>query len=266
VMAAGMEAPHTEVAQLIKEAPVVNGDETGHKQSGQTAWMWAFVTRTMALFVASGVRGAAVAKAALGEGFKGILISDRWTAYLWVDVVRRQLCWAHLGRDFEKMKDKRGLAQPIGDRLLALMRELFSLWHHHRDGIISRPLLIRLAAPLRVEVVACLHDGLRVPNIAGMCRNILKLEKALWTFLEIEGVEPTNNLAEQDIRKYVLWRLRSFGTNSDRGDRFVERILTVEATCRKQGRDLFAYLESVARAHLMGHEIPPVMPVMKAAA
>jgi len=259
VMAAALEAPHAEVAKLIKEQAVVHADETGHKHSGQTAWVWVFTTMTMALFVASALRAAKVAKTALGEGFKGILISDRWTAYVWVDAVRRQLCWAHLARDFEKMKDRRGRAEPIGDRLLALMRELFALWHHYREGIITRALLIRLTAPLRVEVGACLRAGLDVPSIAGMCRNIIKLEVALWTFLNIEGVEPTNNQAEQDIRKYVLWRLRSFGTDSDRGDRFVERMLTAEATCRKQGRDFLAYLDSTVSALLKGHAAPSLI-------
>ncbi len=259
VMADALEAPHAEVAALIKEQPVVHGDETGHKHSGETAWLWAFVTLSMAVFFAKAHRSAEAAKEALGEGFKGILISDRWSAYLWVDAMRRQLCWAHLARDFEKIRDKRGLAEPIGDRLLALMRELFSLWHHHRDGLITRQELVFLTAPLRGDIEACLHDGLAIANIAGMCRKILKIKMALWTFIDVVGVEPTNNEAERDLRHYVLWRKGSFGTNSDRGDRYVERMLTVGATCRKQGRDVLAYLDAATVAHLGGHAAPSLM-------
>src|SRR5204862_3209806 len=90
------------------------------------------------------------------------------------------------------------------------------------------------------------------PAVATFCENLLALEPALWTFAEVEGVEPTNNFMERLLRRAVLWRKRSFGSWSAAGCRFVERILTVVQTCRLQGRHALDYMQEALVAHRSG--------------
>lgn len=105
------------------------------------------------------------------------------------------------------------------------------------------------------EGAACGHR-----KTAGRCRKILELRLALWTFVRAEGVEPTNNAAERALRPAVLWRKGSFGSGSERGSRFAERMLTVAATCREQGRNVLDYLVAACEAHARGEPAPSLLP------
>lgn len=256
-----LAAPVEEIARAIAKEPIVHMDETGWFEQSKRAWLWIAVSTRMALFAIRHSRGAKVAKELLGKAFSGILISDRWSAYEWVDVLRRQLCWAHLLRQFLGFQSYDAEAKAIGRSLELLTEAMFHLWHRVRDGTMTRKDFQKRMERLRTHVVARLHEGTEcsVRAVAGRCREILELEPALWTFVYVEGVEPTNNVGERGIRHGVMWRKTSFGTDSPNGSRFVERILTVVTTLRIQKRNVLNYLTEVCEASLHGRPAPSLL-------
>jgi len=246
----------------VQAAPVVHADETGHKQCGARHWLWLVATQCVAVFLADATRSTQAARSALGDGFAGILVSDRYGAYAWVDQERRQLCWAHLLRDFTKMAQRSGASSRIGDELIATTQRMFACWHRVRDGTLSRkafgfdmPVLRHRIEKLLQQGAACRHA-----ETARTCRHILKLRHALWTFLDTPAVEPTNNHAERTLRSFVIWRKISFGTQSVRGSRYVERIMTVVGSCKLQGRNLLDFLTQAIQAHWGKGGTPSLLP------
>lgn len=255
-------APVEQARGFVQEQSQVNIDETGWKQAKDRAWLWVAATNLVTVFVISLSRGADVAKAILGNSWHGIVNSDRWSAYSWLPLHLRQICWAHLLRDFQGMVDRKGGGGRIGRELLAQTLLMFKWWHKVRDGTMTREQFKKRMRKVRAEVGRLLRCGEKCRNAktAGMCKQILKVEAALWTFVDQEGIEPTNNNGEQKIRPAVLWRKGSFGTQSDRGSRFVERILTVSATCRQQNRSILGFLTDACEAQLSGHNPPSLLP------
>ncbi|MGH2368682.1 MAG: IS66 family transposase, partial [Chloroflexota bacterium] len=259
-----LAAPVAEAGATLPHAEVANADETGWRQAGQARWLWTVVTPLVTVFVIAASRGSQVIKGLLGTAFAGTLASDRWSAYSWLDVAYRQLCWAHLQRDFQALVDRGGAAAPIGTAALTHIRDLFRLWHQFRDGTLHRPALHRAMQPVQDAFGRVLDDGQASPDpkAAGLCRALDRRWPALWTFVDEAGVEPTNNAAERALRPAVLWRKGSCGTQSDGGAHFVERLLTVAATCKQQGRSVLDYLTAVCTAAQLGHPIPSLLPVM----
>jgi transposase len=250
--------PVTEARRFVREQAVVHSDETSWKQGLQRAWLWVAVTSWVTVFLIRLSRGAVVAKELLGEGFAGYLVSDRWSGYSWVELRRRQVCWAHLKRDFQKIADAHGDLARIGQPLLEQTQRLFKLWHRVRDGTLKRSSFATYASAIRGEIRALLEQGMVCADvkIAGMCQKILSVEPAMWTFVRVVGVEPTNNDGERSLRHAVLWRKGSYGTQSEAGSRFVERILTVVMTLRQQRRNVLEYLTATCQSALR-HESPP---------
>lgn len=257
-----LEEPVAEVQAYVQQEPIVNLDETSWAEMCKTAWLWGCVTSQVAMFKIFQTRGSAGAKGLLGENYAGIVGSDRYSAYNYLDPRRRQACWAHLQRDFQAFIDRGGESQTIGRLLLAQVKQFFALWHRVRDGTLSRNDFQVAMQPIRQEVQALLHVGTFVKSISTRrtCQNILKLEQALWTFVDCPGVEPTNNAAERALRRGVIWRRRSFGTQSESGSRFVERILTTVITLRQQQRDVLDYLTEACKAHTLGIPAPSLLP------
>ncbi len=251
-----------EARAYVREQPVAHADETGWRECNLKAWLWVAVTPLVAVFKIARSRGAVVAKDLLGAAFAGILVSDRWSAYTFVDVLRRQLCWAHLVRDFQAFVERGGTSQRLGDSLLACVRKTFKWWHKVRDGTMSRDAFQKRMLPVAIEVGTLLADGTRCHNTktAGTCAHILEMEQALWTFVLTAGVEPTNNVGERIIRRAVLWRKTSFGTQSVEGSRFAERILTVTATLKLQDRHVLSYLTEAIEAGRRGLASPSILP------
>ena len=256
-----LAAPVEEIARALRKEPIVHMDETGWFEQSKRAWLWIAVTSRMALFAIRHNRGAKVAKEFLGTAFSGILISDRWSAYAWVDVLRRQLCWAHLLRQFIGFQSYDAEAAAIGRALELLTETMFHLWHRVRDGTMTRKAFQKRMERLRSHVVARLQEGMVCSSraVAGRCREIMQLEPALWTFVYVEGVEPTNNVGERRIRHGVMWRKTSFGPDRPNGSRFVERILTVVTTLRIQKRNVLDYMTEVCEAALQGRPAPALL-------
>lgn len=254
--------PVNEAHQYVKIQPVVHLDETGWRQANQKAWLWVAATTLVTLFFIRPSRGGQVAREILTETFTGIVVSDRWSAYNWLLTLLRQLCWAHLRRDFQAFIERGGQSQPIGQTLLTQTDLMFEWWHKVRDGTMSRTTFQNNMKSVQAKVGQLLRQGTACNHhkTAGTCRDILKREAALWTFVHIEGVEPTNNLAERQIRPGVLWRKGSFGTQSEAGSRFAERIMTVVATLKQQHRNVLDYLTQACDAANWGRPAPSLLP------
>jgi transposase len=257
-----LEQPVEQAKAHVQEQAVVHADETGHKVAGKRAWVWTAVTSWVSVFLIRTSRGAAIAQELLGVAFAGILVSDRWSGYTWVEAARRQLCWAHLIRDFKKIAERGGRSEKIANAVLEYVEEMFKLWHMYREGKRGRPWLQRKMRRIREEVEYLLAQGAECGHskTEETCKRILKLKAALWTFVDVPDVEPTNNIAERTIRPYVLWRKASFGTQSERGNLFVERMLTVSATCKQQDRNVLQYVTDAVRAHYRGESAPSLLP------
>src|SRR5215467_14321340 len=259
---AAVAAPVEEARTYVHEQAVAHLDETSWRQGGKRAWLWVAVTSWVTVFVVRMSRGGQVARELLGEGFAGILVTDRYSAYNWYPVRWRQLCWAHLLRDFEAMRGRGGHSEEIGAALLAQVHQMFAWWHRVREGTLQRSTFRSYMSPLRREVERLLEVGSQcgVPKTAGTCREMLKRREALWTFVQVEGVEPTNNTAERAIRPGVQWRKGSFGTQSEDGSRFVESMMTVVATLKQQQRNVLEYLTAAHEAALWGEAAPSLIP------
>jgi transposase len=255
-------APIVEEARAaVQQAVVVNMDETGWREDKQRAWLWTAVTATLTVFRIDRTRGGTAVEALLGAEFGGVVGSDRWSAYNRFPAERRALCYAHLKRDFQALVDRGGAAEPIGRWGLAEIERLFAFWYRFRAGECDRPALQRRLIPLQARLGRLLRRGQDSParKAAALCRQLRKWWPALWTFARVEGVEPTNNVAERAVRPAVLWRKGSFGSDSAAGRRFAERLLTVVASCRQQGRPPLAFLVAAVEAALQGTAAPSLL-------
>jgi transposase len=261
-VSAALAQPVKEAQEYVRQQPHANVDETGWRQMDQRVWLWVAATSLVTVFIVVGTRGAAGVKRLLGESFDGIVGSDRWSAYHWLDPLRRQLCWAHLKRDFQAFVDRGGESSIIGNLLLEQLKQMFELWHQARDETLSRSDFQVAMQPIQAEVKSLLQIGtlLSHSRTRKTCQNILNLEPALWTFAARPGVEPTNNAAERPLRRGVIWRRRSFGTQSEAGSVFVERILTAVITLRQQKRDVLDYLTKACKAKTSGDHAPSLLP------
>ncbi len=256
-----LEQPVAELAEQVKTVGAANIDETGWRESGRKAWLWVVVTSLGIVFRVARSRAGSVARDLLGEQPKPIVISDRFPGYEWIGLKSRQVCWAHLRRDMQAMIDRDGDGAEVGRRLLWQSGKLFESWHKVRDGTIQRSTFLQTVAWLRPMVRSTLESGsgCACPKTATTCDELLRLWDCLWTFTRVEGVEPTNNAAERALRHAVIWRRISGGTDSEVGSRFVERVLSVVATCRHQGRDVLGFLTDCLRSRLDGTPAPSLL-------
>jgi transposase len=262
-VSAALTPAHEEALRAVREADVKHADETSWKLAGQLRWLWAAATVGVAVFVIHARRSAAGLTALLGEQIHGILCSDRWGVYRRVAAARRQICWAHLKRDFQKIVDRGGPSQGVGRAGLRIVKKVFAAWHAFQDGQVTRAQLETQLEPVVLRLNRVLLEGALLgedKTVATFCENVLALEPALWTFVTAEGVEPTNNFMERLLRRAVLWRKRSFGCWSQEGCRFVERILTVVQTRRLQDKNALEYLHEAVLAHRAGQPCPQLLP------
>jgi transposase len=262
-VSAALAAPHQEAVQAVRAAAVKHADETSWKLAGRLCWLWAAAAAGVVAFVIHARRSAAGLAALLGAEIQGILCSDRWGVYNCVPAGRRQVCWAHLKRDFQKVIDRGGPSQHVGRQGLKIVKKVFAAWHAFQGGRCTRAQLEAQLDPVAVRLSRVLLEGAILGEdkaVATFCENVLALEAALWTFVTTAGVEPTNNFMERLLRRAVLWRKRSFGSRSQAGLRFVERILTVVQTRRLQGQSVLDYLHDALRAHRAGQPCPKLVP------
>jgi len=255
---AALEGPHERLAASVLSAPALNVDETGWRTAGEGRALWTATTPEAAIFRVAENRHRDRLEELVGD-YAGIVCSDRWWAYDHLDPECRQACWQHLWRDFTRHSEGLAEQKVFGEAGLELTRRLFSVWHafaEHSD----RDRLKREMAPLEAELrVLCERAGRKSKRTRlhrVFANNLLKIWPALWTFITVEGVEPTNNAAERSLRGPVIHRKLSHGTRSQDGERFIERALSASVTCRLQGRSLFAYLAELLTARSRGQPLP----------
>lgn len=241
---AALEAPYQEAKAAVQQARVVHADETSWSYGGIPGWLWVAATGELAVFRIDDKRGKQAAISLLGSPDRPdrVIVVDRWTAY--DGFVQRQACWAHLERSAIALAERKDAGKAVGDAILDFIKKMFSLWHRFLDGQITRRGLAckvkgdgrRLIARWRARAGGLPKDARRLID------GLHVAQPYLFTFTEVEGVEPTNNLAERELRRGVMWRRTSFATRTERGRRFVERTLTVVVSLRAQGRDIFDFL------------------------
>ncbi len=259
--AAATEPAVAELRAYVKEQSA-NVDETGWRQQQRRGWLWAVVTATGTVFRIALSRAAWVARELVGPSARQVITTDRFPSYSWLPLRQRRLCWAQLVRDFQAMVDRADAGSAIGEELLCCGQDLFTWWYRARDGTLSRSTFQRKVGELRPWV----RNQLEAGSVCGcakteaVCRELPDVEPALWTFVRVEGIEPTNNAAERALRRAVMWRKTSYGTDSEVGSQFVANILSIVATCRQQGRNVLEFLTECCRAGLQGCASPSLLP------
>jgi len=250
-----------ELAQQLPTQPVLLLDESPTKQGQVKAWVWTFGAATFTFFACRSSRAATVPLQLLGACSAGVSNCDRarmsWACGRW------PWCWAHLKRDLQaRIESPCPVRKRLGHDLLRQTKALFALCQKVRDGTRSRRAFRRPMQPLRARVENYLLRGYVAACVSGFRKELWEHRERPWTFVAVEGVEPTNNGAEQARRHAVIWRKLSFGTQSASGSRFVESLLTVIETGRRQCRTVFQWLIEAVQADLNGQAAPSLMPAL----
>lgn len=258
---AALQPAYDELKHHLPQELVLSIDETPTKEAHSKSWLWTCVAATFTVFAMRPTRAATVLAELVGESFAGVVHCDRAKMY-WL-FQRLQWCWAHLKRDFQALIDSEDhQAKRLGRDLMRPTRELFRHWGRYRDGTITRRGFQRLMKPIRREVEALLLRGAFSgnPRLYGMCQELCDHRSWLWQFVEVEGVEPTNNASERALRPAVIWRKLSFGTQSASGSRFVETMLSVVETCRQQSKHVFEFVSSAVEAQFAARTSASLLP------
>lgn len=260
---AALATPYEEAVTSLKQSEHSYTDETGWKKGKLRRWLWVAVGRLVTVFQVSQTRGSAGAKQLLGEAYGGVAISDRLRSYNWLEPKRHQWCWAHLLRDIRGLSQRAGPGGEWGQEMLELVRQLFLEWELYRSGEQSFAELGESLRPIRADIEQLLDEGQSNADgaVRSLSQELLKAPASLWVFSEVSGVEPTNNRAERALRPAVIWRKTCFGSQSEGGERFVERMLTVSATLKQQGRDLLDFVVRALQAHWFGETGPSLLSV-----
>jgi transposase len=248
--------------QYVTQQPSHHVDETAWREENKRAWLWVHATAAVTVFRLLSKRGKEQAQAVVGEQFKGVVNTDRYNAYHWIDPYQRQLCWAHLRRDFQAISERQGESAEIGQKLLAQTKELFRLTRELHTDKLSWSAFRQAMEPVKTEVTQLLQAGKNCghPKTESTCRNLLSLGCSLWTFTRVPGIAAENNAAERPLRRAVLWRRKSFGTQSKTGSEFVERILTTVTTLRQQERDVLEYLKAACARSINNDSLACLLP------
>ena len=247
---------HQALATKIKKEKVVNVDETGHKECYKNGWAWLLSTEKYTLFELRLSRGKKIAKELIGNFQDRIFVTDRYGAYNYLPDKNHQLCWAHLKRDFQKIAERPGYPGEIGRALLKCYKKIFSFWkqgYHQLEYEKKQRRLIRL----KNHLLRWLNNGkdCQHSKTAKTCENLIALFPSLWLFFEKEGVPPTNNHAERQLRPLVISKKLTFGTQSERGSRYIERVFSTISTCKQQGTHVLEFINQAVNAYFR-NEVP----------
>ncbi|MCK6538375.1 MAG: IS66 family transposase [Polyangiaceae bacterium] len=251
--------PVQEAVDRAIKADVKHTDGTTWYQAGVALSLWVIATACATVYkVLANGKKATLSALLFGNTQRGVLVGDRATALTFWAMERRQICWAHLLRKFASFSERAGAAGRYGRELLDFTGIIFDYWHRYRDGTIGREALRTYMRPVREQIEELLERAVKsgTPHLAGSCADVLEHRAALWRFVDERDVEPTNNHAERELRAFVLWRKRSYGSQSERGNRFAERLMTVAHTARKQNKNVLEFLTECCVAKVDGNEPP----------
>ena len=257
-----LQPAYEEIAADVRESATVNIDETGWREDGRRAWLWTAVGRFATRFAIRRSRSRAVMDELLGDDFSGVLVADRYSAYAAVPDDRRQFCWAHLLRDFQAMIDRGGASEPVGRRLKESGQELIHHWNRLRDEQIMRPTFDTHYRRLRNEIVNALTDGAACTDsrTAETCRRLNNHCYSLFVFAHTDGVSATNNAAERSLRRAVIFRKLSFGTESDSGSKTLPVVMSVIETCRRLGKHALSWITEAVTHKQQNRPAPNLLP------
>lgn len=238
-----------------------NIDETSWKEEKQRCYLWVAATEKAVVYLIRPTRGAVVLEELVGAEPTKVVTSDRAKAYDTLPLTLRQLCWSHLQRDFQAMIDRENAGSEIGGYLLDFAGQMFHWWHRLGDGTIKQTTFDGKIKLLREAVRETLELGVDCgcAKTAATCRELLAREPAMWTFAYVEGVEPTNNAGEREVRLPVIFRKLTYGTDSANGSRVLEAILSTAATCRRQSRAVWDFFTEAHTAVLQGRPCPSLL-------
>lgn len=253
-----LEHPYEDLLERVRRAKAMNMDETGWRLQGSKRTLWGAFTDRHAVLQIRPDRHEDHARELLADS-TAIVTSDRWWAYNHLPLRRRQVCWAHLRRDFQAHAEGLAAEKEFGEHGLRVCEELFWSWEiYQHTG--ERHELKRRIRLLQRELKPILRKysgkAPRYRHTRGIAKNLLKVWPALWTFADKPGVEPTNNHAERALRGAVIYRKLSLGSQSEDGETRIARLLSAHTTCRLQGRSLFDYLTDALAHHARGAPVP----------
>jgi transposase len=259
-----VSAPCQELERHLKNEPVLNVDETGWRTNGDKRFLWAFVAVRYVVYTVAPTRGSEVLIRLLGAVFQGVLCSDRFSAYLKYHSGNAQFCWAHLKRNLlgiVEFTKSSGVERFCRDALAQHAR-LFRLWHKFRGGQMDRRQLLLRSIPIQKRILALAERHLGSPHreVRNLATALFEHHGRLFTFLELAGVEPTNNSAERALRTGVQWRKVCFGNRSANGELATSRLLTVAETCEVQGLNILAYLSAAIACHRCRQQAASLLP------
>ena len=254
--------PWRELRDAVRQADAVHADETSWRLRGATSWLWVAASALMACYRIDPSRSQQAAKALLGEDFGSFIISDRYAGYHWLDVLQQQLCWAHLIRQLTEISQRCGAPGRLAVKLLATARDVIRTHRAYLQDGRDLAWLQRELRPLRDQFKALLEQGQRGRHkqTSRFAAGLLEEFDALWTFCEVPGIDPTNNAAERALRHGVILRKTQLGTQSEKGNRWIERICSARETCMLQRRSVLAYLIDAATAAHHRQPIPSLAP------
>lgn len=256
-----LASPFEEAATHVRGHPVKHVDASTWRSAGAYAALWTIATKLVAVFFVVGDARAATIRALLGT-LQGIMVSDRGSQFGFWAMDRRQVCWAHLLRKYVAFSERKDSGAEIGHALILLSQAMLSEWHRVRDGTLSRDDYQRMVPHAQRAIEIHLERGaaLGIRGLSGACADILAHRAALFTFAYDPAVDPTNNLAERMLRPFVQWRKSSYGSQSERGCVFAQRIMTAMQSLRLQKRSVFQFLCDACRAASAGASSPSLLP------
>lgn len=233
---------HSELHTHLQSVPVLNADDTAWKLGTLYKVMFSLNTPDAAFFKIEDRKDHKTVQRLLGD-FSGCLGVDRASTYSCYSG-RLQHCLAHLDRHFLRIWDRGGPSRPIGAQGRKEMDRLWAAWRSFKEGEIDRPALQAKLKPIRARVGRLLKSGAdcTVLKTARTCKRLLKTFASMWSFADLSGVEPTNNISEQAVRQGVVWRRTSFFSQSEAGLRFTERILSAVLTCARRGHGIWDFM------------------------
>ncbi len=260
----GMQYATKEVYEAVKTASFKNMDETKWNQSGNREYLWAISTQAASFFGILPTRGSIAAKSLLGHEVEGIVTTDRYKAYNFLEPDQHAYCWSHLERNFQRFAESPEPQKSFGERGVSIANALFHVWHLWVAGVLTIWEFDEHILTIRQRLGKLLWSGIYSgdPEIERFSRNLRNQWKSLFLFAK-HRIDPTNNAAERVLRPGVIWRKICMGTRSDEGDVFVGRILTATETCKKQNLSLMSVLKKVFECQGHGIITPPVSVISK---
>ena len=253
---------HEEVFSAVQAEKIIHVDETGHKECNRSGWAWIASTPQYTYFMVNKSRGKKVAKEIIGDHQGRMIITDRYSSYNYLPSENHQICWAHLKRDFQKIAERPDKPRRIGNNLLKCYRLLFGFWKTaYKQGTELCKKQAKRLRRFKNKMLRWLVIGTECGHnrTARTCENILKFQHSLWHFFDNHHISPTNNHAERQLRPLVISKKLTFGTQSNSGSRFIERIFTVVTSCKQQGRDVLTFVIEAIQNTFSGKKAPSLV-------